>query len=282
MKRLITALIALPILIASIILPYFFPYEYPAKLPFVIIAAAALLAGMYEFFSITKKMELKADATAAILASAVLFIAFLFDAPAKSDNFFGISLAAALLIILISQTFRFRVDFSKMLIGTGVTIFGVFYLFFLGGFLVALRMTLETRPSLSTNLLIFFFLVLWLGDSLAYYTGRYLGKHKLAPKISPGKTWEGCVGGMLGSLGAAALATYTFFPELPLNASLPLAAAMNVLGVLGDLMESAVKRGAGTKDAASILPGHGGFLDRLDSLLFNAPLLYYFARIYFA
>jgi phosphatidate cytidylyltransferase len=280
MNRLLTALIALPILIASIILPYFFPYEYTAKLPFVIIAAAGLIAGLYEFFLLTKKMELKADAAAGILASALLFLAFLFDAPAKPDNFFGITLVAAILIILISQTFRFRADFSKMLIGAGVTLFGVFYLFFLGGYLVALRMSLETRPLLSTKLLIFFFLVLWLGDGLAYYTGRYLGKHKLAPAISPGKTWEGCVGGMIGSLGAAALATYTFFPDLPLSASLPLAAAMNVLGVLGDLTESAIKRGAGAKDAASILPGHGGFLDRLDSLLFNAPLLYYFSRIY--
>src|ERR1041384_653485 len=149
MNRLLTALIALPILIASIILPYFFPFEYAAKLPFVVIAAAALLAGMYEFFSLTKKMELKADATAGILAAAVLFIAFLFDAPSKPDYFFGIALVSAVLIILISQTFRFRVDFSKMLVGTGVTLFGIFYLFFLGGYLVALRMTLEMRPNLS-------------------------------------------------------------------------------------------------------------------------------------
>jgi phosphatidate cytidylyltransferase len=280
MKRLLTALAAVPVLIASIILPYFFPYDYTAKLPFAVIAAAALIAGMYEFFSLTKKMELKADAAAGILAAAVLFIAFLFDAPAKSDIFFGMSITVALLIILIRQAFRFSADFSKMLVGAGVTILGVFYLFFLGGYLVALRMSFDTSPLLSTKLLIFFLLVLWVGDGLAYYTGRYLGKHKLAPKISPGKTWEGCAGGMIGSVGAAALATFAFFPELPLQASLPLAAAMNVLGVLGDLTESAIKRGAGAKDAASILPGHGGFLDRLDSLLFNAPLLYYFARIY--
>jgi len=282
MNRLLTALAALPILIASIILPWFFPYEFLAKIPFVVIAAVGLILGLYEFFALTKKMELKADAGVAMLASAILFIAFFFDAPAKTDNFFGISLAVSLSIILITQIFRFRVDLSKMLAGTGVTLLGVFYLFFLGGHLVALRMSFENQPLLSTKLLIFFFLVLWVGDGFAFYTGKNLGKHKLAPKISPGKTWEGCVGGMLGSLGAAALASYTFFPELPLIASLPLAAVMNALGVLGDLTESAIKRGAGEKDAASILPGHGGFLDRLDSLLFNAPLLYYFARIYWA
>jgi phosphatidate cytidylyltransferase len=118
-------------------------------------------------------------------------------------------------------------------------------------------------------------------DSGAYYTGRALGRHKLAPRISPGKTWEGAAGGMLASLLTAVLAHYWFFPELPLRIALPLAAAMNILGVLGDLTESALKRGAGAKDAAQILPGHGGLLDRLDSLLFNAPVLYYFGRLYF-
>jgi phosphatidate cytidylyltransferase len=85
----------------------------------------------------------------------------------------------------------------------------------------------------------------------------------------------------LTSIAFAALATYWFFPELPYRISIPLAATMAVIGVAGDLVESALKRGAGTKDAASILPGHGGFLDRLDSLLFSAPILYYFARFYF-
>jgi phosphatidate cytidylyltransferase len=78
----------------------------------------------------------------------------------------------------------------------------------------------------------------------------------------------------------AALAHYWFFPELSLRAALPLAAVLNVLGVVGDLTESALKRGANAKDAANILPGHGGFLDRLDSLLFNAPVIYYFALYY--
>jgi phosphatidate cytidylyltransferase len=86
---------------------------------------------------------------------------------------------------------------------------------------------------------------------------------------------------MLASLLMATIAHYWFFPELPLKLALPLAALMNILGVLGDLTESALKRGAGAKDAAQILPGHGGLLDRLDSLLFNAPVLYYFGRLYF-
>ena len=118
-------------------------------------------------------------------------------------------------------------------------------------------------------------------DSAAYYGGRAFGKNKLAPSISPGKTWEGVVAGMLASLLLAAASHYWFFPELKLKFALPLAAVMNVVGVVGDLTESALKRSAGAKDAPNILPGHGGVLDRLDSLLFNAPVIYYFARIYF-
>jgi phosphatidate cytidylyltransferase len=118
-------------------------------------------------------------------------------------------------------------------------------------------------------------------DTGAYFAGKALGKHKLIPKISPGKTWEGLIGGFVVAAAFAALATFWFFPELPYYASIPLAVVMSGVGVLGDLAESAMKRGAGAKDAASILPGHGGFLDRLDSLLLNAPMLYYFARFYF-
>ena len=86
---------------------------------------------------------------------------------------------------------------------------------------------------------------------------------------------------MLASLLLAMAAHYWFFPELPTKLALPLAAVMNVISVIGDLTESALKRSAGAKDAATILPGHGGVLDRIDSLLFNAPVIYYFARSYF-
>jgi len=151
----------------------------------------------------------------------------------------------------------------------------------LGGFLVATRMGFENSVNLSTHLLAYFFLVLFGSDTGAYFTGRAFGKHKLAPSISPGKTVEGLIGGVVTAAAFAALSTWWFFPELPFKWSIPLACVLAIAGVFGDLCESAMKRGAKAKDAASILPGHGGFLDRLDSLLFAAPILYYFARFYF-
>jgi len=277
--RIITALIALPIVIAAIILPLWWR---EAVWLFVAVAAFALGAGLFEFYSLTKKLELKADAAIGYLGSAALFVGFLFDAPAKAPDLLIATLVAILILLLDTQAFRFRGDFSKMLAGIGVTMLGVMYLAFLGGFLVAIRSGFEHRTALSTYLLGYFFLVIFASDIGAYLGGRALGKHKLAPSISPGKTIEGLVAGLLFAAGAAALATLTFFTELPYQVSIPLAVVLAAVGVLGDLCESAIKRGAGAKDAASILPGHGGFLDRLDSLLFGAPILYYFARYYFA
>lgn len=276
--RILTAVVALPVLIASIILPSYFPVTVWI---FVGLAILAIAAGLFEFYSLTKKLELKADAGIAYLGAAGLTVAFVVDAPAIAPDLLMMALAIFVMIVLISQTFRFQKDFSKMLAGASVTVLGVVYIAFLGGFLIATRVGFESRPFLSTHLLGYFFLVLMGSDTGAYFAGRAFGKHKLAPTISPGKTVEGMIGGLIAAAAFAALATFWFFPELPYQYSIPLAIVMAGVGVLGDLAESAMKRGSKTKDAANILPGHGGILDRLDSLLLNAPILYYFARIYF-
>ncbi|MFV0387709.1 MAG: phosphatidate cytidylyltransferase [Pyrinomonadaceae bacterium] len=280
-SRLLTAAIGLPILIGAIILPYYFPNIPEVRWIFAALAVLAIGAGLFEYFSLTKKLELKGDASIGYLGAAILMVSFIFDAPARNPDLLNLSIALFIVILLVSQTFRFSKDFSKMLAGTGVTLLGVFYVAFLGGYLVAMRMGFETHPALSTKLLGYFFLVIMGADAGAYFAGKALGKHKLVPKISPGKTWEGLIGGIIAAIVFAALATYFFFPEMPFQVSIPLAAVMSVVSVLGDLTESAMKRGSKAKDAASILPGHGGLLDRLDSLLFNAPILYYFARFYF-
>lgn len=276
MSRLITAAIALPILIASILLAWLQPL-------FVVLAAAAMVLGLYEFYILASRKEIKPDTGAGFLGAAGLFTIFYFATPGPGGRLdtqtIAMFLGALTIGTFISVTLR-GAPFEKMVAAVAITILGVLYVVFLGGHLVALRTGFE-QP-LSAHLLSFFFLVLMGADTAAYYTGRAIGKHKLAPKISPGKTWEGVAGGIVAALGFAALAHFWFFRELPLKWALPLAGVMAILGILGDLTESAIKRGAGAKDAAKILPGHGGILDRLDSLLFNAPLLYYFAHFYFS
>src|SRR4029078_11413936 len=235
--RILTAAVALPILIASIILPSYYRATYWL---FVVIAALALAAGLFEFFSLTKKIELKGDAGVAYIGSAALFVNFLLDSPARAPDLLLATLALFVIVVLITQTFRFQKDFSKMLIGVGVTLLGPIYIAFLGGYLVATRVGFENPLYLSTHLLGYFFLVLMGSDTGAYFAGKALGKHKLIPKISPGKTWEGLIGGILAAAAMGALCPWAFFPELSYQFSIALAAVMAVVGVLGDLTESAI------------------------------------------
>jgi phosphatidate cytidylyltransferase len=270
--RLLTAVITLPFLIASILVPWL-------KWFFVAMAVAAMALALFEFYVLAKHRSLKPDTGAGFLAAIAILVVSFFSADLPLNlllvQFIIIALTAG---TLIAETLR-GAPFDKMLASSGATILGVLYVALLGSHLVSIR--LGFPQELAADLLSFFFLVLMGADAGAYYTGRALGKRKLAPSISPGKTWEGVIGGVAAALVMAALAHYWFFRELPLKYALPLAASMTIVGIFGDLAESALKRGAGAKDAANILPGHGGLLDRLDSLLFNAPLIYYFARFYF-
>ena len=243
-------------------------------------AVAAMGLALFEFYVLAKRQQLNPDTSAGFVAAIAIFVI----SSSATDIWLNLLLMQFVIMaltagVLISTSLR-GAPYDKMLASVGSTILGVIYIALLGSHLVMMRFAF--RQELAADLLSFFFLVLMGADAGAYYLGRAIGKHKLAPSISPGKTWEGVLGGVAAALVMAAVAHYWFFRELPLKYALPLAVVMTVVGIFGDLAESALKRGAGAKDAANILPGHGGLLDRLDSLLFNAPLLYYFARFYFS
>ena len=271
MKRILTAVVVLPFLIASILISSLWWV-------FLALAVAAMVLALWEFYLLAKRQQLKPDPAAGYIAGAALVTIALQNDPALNVLLVQFVIIVLTAGTLIAATVR-GAPFDKMIPSVGATILGVLYIPLLGSHLISIRTGFN--PTLSAHLLSFFFLVLMGADAGAYYIGRALGKHKLAPSISPGKTWEGAIGGLLAALAMGVLAHFWFFRELPLKYILPLAAVMTIVGIFGDLAESALKRGAGAKDAANILPGHGGMLDRLDSLLFNAPLLYYFARFYF-
>jgi phosphatidate cytidylyltransferase len=115
----------------------------------------------------------------------------------------------------------------------------------------------------------------WAGDIAALYVGRSIGRHKLAPEVSPAKSWEGSIGSTVASVIYGALYFPRLLPSVPLAEALGLTVIANVAGQLGDLCESAIKRGAGVKDSGNLLPGHGGWLDRVDSSLFALPVVYF-------
>ena len=122
-------------------------------------------------------------------------------------------------------------------------------------------------------------LVSWAGDTAALYIGRAFGKRKMSPIISPSKTWEGAAGSLAGGIIVALLYTYFLIPQVPVWAVILLGGAGNIAGQAGDLAESALKRGANMKDSGTMIPGHGGWLDRIDSSLFSIPTVYVLLRM---
>jgi phosphatidate cytidylyltransferase len=159
------------------------------------------------------------------------------------------------------------VDVSSALGGTGSTVLGLLLIAVPALAMCALR-------TFSPQAVLFLFLIVWGCDSFAYYTGKNFGRRKLAAVVSPNKTWEGTIGGLVGAtlIGAAA-GTWWVLPELgPARGALA-GALVSSAGQIGDLVESLWKRGAGVKDSGVFLPGHGGFYDRIDSLLFAGPVL---------
>jgi phosphatidate cytidylyltransferase len=147
-----------------------------------------------------------------------------------------------------------------------------------GLILVALPLTYAIRlhgiGADGPKLLMFVLVITWVGDSAAYFVGRAIGKHPLAPALSPKKSWEGTIASILGALLVAML--FARFLAVPLPHLLAMAAAGNVAGQAGDLLESAYKRSAGVKDSGSLLPGHGGVLDRIDALILAIPVVWYY------
>jgi phosphatidate cytidylyltransferase len=129
-------------------------------------------------------------------------------------------------------------------------------------------------PVQGPPLLLFAMVIIWVGDTAAYFVGRSIGKYKLAPHLSPKKTWEGTVASFVGSLLVAVF--FARYMTVPLRHLLGMAALGNVAGQVGDLLESAYKRSAGIKDSGSLLPGHGGVLDRIDALILAIPVVWYY------
>ena len=149
------------------------------------------------------------------------------------------------------------------------TLLGIFYVGWLLSFVLLLRFR-------GPEYVFYLFGVVWLGDAAALVFGQLFGRHQLAPRLSPGKTIEGAVGGLLGSLCGATLVGRWLLGHFTLTQCLAVGCLLAVLGQLGDLSASLVKRSSGVKDSGGLIPGHGGILDKVDGILFGAPALYYY------
>ena len=179
---------------------------------------------------------------------------------------YGLAALVIVALTLMATSMRLA-DLEKSLPHAGVAVLGVLYIFGAWRSAAALR-------QISPHWLMLSLLVSWAGDTAAMYAGKSIGKRKLAPRVSPGKTWEGSIGSVAGGILAAFIYAHYLLPDVPPFLLAVIAASANIAGQLGDLAESAFKRGAHVKDSGSSLPGHGGWLDRIDSSLFSVPATY--------
>jgi phosphatidate cytidylyltransferase len=274
MKRILTA----TVLILAVFALVFFGQLWMITLFAAIVAELAA----YEYLRLA---AVGADAHGAklripvwwmFLGTALTFVVTLPNFPVEEQ----LPVLSALTLVLFAWN-GFRAPLIQVLPDTAQGLFGLIYIAY-PLTLVPLLWKQEDGPAL----VLFLMVCVWAGDIAALYIGRAFGKHKLAPRLSPGKTWEGSIASIAGSMIAAGLVIYIadaltargnmlLHISEPVWQSLLIAAILNIAAQLGDLLESAIKRGAGVKDSGTMLPGHGGILDRIDALLLAAPVLWF-------
>lgn len=232
------------------------------------VIAIACAIGLWELFEMLAAGGLVPFRVIGAGCAAVLFLTIaipgLVAAPALPAVAIGVATAALLR----------AGDMPKSVPAAAATLFAATYVGALGATMAALRiLPPEDQGAWRVILLL---AIVMSSDSFAYFAGSAFGRHKLAPRVSPGKTIEGLAGGIFGGVVGALVVRQLGLPQVPIAAAVGLGVVVAVVGVTGDLVESLFKRWSGVKDSGRLFPGHGGMLDRLDSLLFGAPVLYYY------
>lgn len=267
--KLIKSSLILRLLTSLFFVPLFLLLFDYGSIPLLIFIAGLIAVFAYEFFEILTQRGLEPYFKLGILGSVITAFVMYFTSQTMS------LLALTLLTIIISVNELTRKNNDRIIVHMSSTIFGIIYTGWMGGHILLLRQL--SGQYFNSAILVFLALFLiWMNDTWAFFTGTLFGKHKLLPRISPSKTIEGFIGGMIMSLISALIFRHFFTPFIPLIDMIIMTIVAGFVGLAGDLVESAMKRDASVKDASSILPGHGGVLDRFDSVLFALPVLYYY------
>jgi phosphatidate cytidylyltransferase len=291
LKRIATAVVLIPIVLVLIL-------RAPISLLAVVAGIVALLT-IHEFLKLTQSYGVQPLWILTYIFAGIFFLLLTLnfgnEKPLLSTAVFVYCLGFAAAIapfIFLTRAMR-NEDLSSGYPAAGASVFAFTYIALPMGMLVQLR-----QQWAGAFYLLYLLLVVWAGDIFAYFVGKSVGRHLMAPRISPKKTWEGAAASLIASVGVGWL---LFHYALPLSSWLlraglierrdgifgleqpsmgpiiVLTIVLNIAAQLGDLVESLIKRGAGVKDSGAILPGHGGMLDRIDALLFAAPVLWYYA-----
>lgn len=263
-KRLPTAIVLLGL--------FFVVVQYGSRLLTFAVLQALILAALIEFYSLAAKKDLHPETALGVVVSFLLGLAFFWRGVVP----LGLALFGVVFIVGVYYLFtRTRVEHLPQFIPSiAVTLLGVTYVTFPLNFFYLL---LADR---GPYVLYFFCAIIFMGDTGAYFIGKLVGRHKMAPLASPNKTWEGCAGGILFAVIGAWAAWAIMLRSVDLGLALGTAVVVHAVAQMSDPLESLFKRAVGVKDSSHVLPGHGGFLDRVDSLILAAPFFYFF-MVYF-
>ncbi|MGB7297171.1 MAG: phosphatidate cytidylyltransferase [Candidatus Aminicenantales bacterium] len=264
LKRFRTALLLL--------VPLFVLIQYGSLLLLFIVLQVFILAALLEFYNLARKKRLHPAVPLGLAVALIISLSFYF----KSSFPLGLAFFGALLLTAAFYVFTFqRVEqLPHFIPSIAVTFFGALYVSFPMNYLYLIKL------EKGANFIYFLAAIIFLGDTGAYFFGKLIGRHKMTPLASPNKTWEGSIGGIaLAVLGALA-GHQLLLREVGLWEALACGALVHAAAQLSDPLESLFKRAVGVKDSSNFLPGHGGFLDRIDSLLLATPLFYYFVKCF--
>ena len=291
MKRVLTAIVLIPLVLLVL-------FKAPMWL-FTLAVGVVALGAAWEYLGFIEAAQLHSMKVAVVVALIAVFaVAALYDLVAWATFSLTLFISVFAIFCFLALAMR-QADLTTAFPAAATNALVIPYVFWPLLALCAIRLNRD-----GLFLIIFLFIVVWSGDIFAYYAGRAFGKHKLAPRISPGKTWEGTIASFVGSIFLAhivfvdsqqimyALYRWHLSPigfglaepnrHIRLVHGVVLGALVNVAAQMGDLVESVMKRSVGMKDSGTILPGHGGVLDRIDALLFATPVVFsyvYFVRL---
>lgn len=263
------------VVIAFIFGPIILYITLLGKLPFLILVEILIILGLWEFFYLADLKNLQIPKWIVLPLGVLLGISVYFWGEGiVIFLLLGVVYLTAFVFILKGRTEGTTADLS-------ISVFALFYVAGLLSFLILLR-EMPQKLGLDYKIgglwIVYLLVCIWSCDTFAYFIGAPLGKHKLSPTVSPKKTVEGFFGGILGAVAAAFFSYFVFFQSAQLHHLLIISLFVSLIGQIGDLTESLFKRDAKIKDISHIIPGHGGILDRFDSLLFVSPIVYYYLK----
>lgn len=262
LKRWLTALSLIPLLLLVI--------GFGSESIFFGLVLVTIILAINEFYALVLPINHRREKVLGILLGLLLAYGIY-----RGEGLLLLSISTFIVLFLLIFFLAYAQDLTSVIPGFAKLLMGIFYI----GLLFP-HFTLIRGMPLGKQWVFFVLVVTFMGDTVAYYGGSYFGRHKLYPKVSPGKTIEGSLTGFIGNIGGALIFRKYFLNHIGIYHCLILAIGLGIMGQLGDLCESMIKRSAGVKDSGSLLPGHGGILDRIDSILFSAPFLYYYAILF--